>query len=80
MKRLTKLQDDVNNMHIATYTALKLWLVDNDKSAMLAHYKTLEPFQQELFIGALKEVMSKSADKEFRKAAKAIPEYIKDNT
>ena len=78
-KQAGDLRNDVNDMTIATYKALKLWLVDNDKSAMLEHYNNLTPFQRGAFLDALQNVLSKSESKDFRRASKEIPEYIKAN-
>jgi hypothetical protein len=68
----------VKEMHDHTFELLRLWLVAEDKIAFSSYYNKMTHFEQNLFLEALKDVISESENEEFRKAAKDIPEYIKE--
>lgn len=56
---------------------LRFWMVDGDKEGMLQYFMEQVPNVRFLMLGALKNLMAKGDDAEFRQAAKEIPEYIK---
>ncbi len=65
------------DMIITTYVILKAWCVEGDKEKTYQEYIALSAQERDLFLGALRNVVSASSNAEFRQAAKDIPTFIK---